>query len=141
MTDQECAEYKMNRNLAMLAAARLSWERDQQEDEEKPQGAQEIRRQGLTTDSARNSEATEEAVDTAVRLYLGQDQAAQVEQTQSTQEHLYITAPDTNIPTQESAVRRAKKTRNPTNNHHNSSCNLKTYTICTRICGKIRGAL
>ena len=84
MTDQECAEYKMNRNLAMLAAARLRWERDQQEHEEKPQGAQEIRQQGLTIDSARNSEAKEEAVDTAVRLYLGQDQAAQVEQTQST---------------------------------------------------------
>ena len=40
MTDQECAEYKMNRNLAMLAAARLRWEREQQEHEEQSQGAQ-----------------------------------------------------------------------------------------------------
>ena len=40
MTNQECAEYKINCNLAMLAAARLRWEREQQEHKEQSQGAQ-----------------------------------------------------------------------------------------------------
>ena len=40
MTNQECAGYKINCNLAMLAAARLRWEREQQEHEEQSQGAQ-----------------------------------------------------------------------------------------------------
>lgn len=95
----------------------------------------------VSTDSARSSEATEEVVDTAVRLYLGQDQAAKVEQIQSTQEYLYVTAPDTNTNPREAAEWRAKKTQNPTNNHHNSSRNLQTYTIYTRMCGNIRGTL